>query len=235
MSDTTKSKPDNFVIVIGRQFGSGGRTIGKLIAGKLGIEYYDTELIKKAAEAEGVSPSILEDHDEKKPSVLKALLQGAYGIADNFHTIPLSGENFYTIQCRIIKDLCKKSSCVIVGRNADFILRHNPNMVSVFLHSPLEHRAKRIVARNEAESLEQAVELANRHDRRRESYYNFYRGEKKWGVADNYHLCFDTSRLDNDTIADIVIKSVYSNMQKRGLSLGDNREESPGNNGRHAF
>lgn len=193
------------MIVIGRQFGSGGRTIGKLVASKLGIEYYDTRLISKAAQKEGVSPEIFKNHDEKKPSVLKAILQGAYGIADNFHTVPLSGERIYRVQSNLIKDLCKKGSCVIVGRNADFILRNHPKLLSVFLHSPLELRASKIVERGEADTIEEALELAKRHDRRRESYYNFYTGEKKWGVADNYHLSLDTSCLDNESVAEIII------------------------------
>ena len=196
---------DNFVIVIGREFGSGGRTIGKLLASRLGIDYYDTELLKKAAESEGVNPEIFKDHDEKKPSVLKVLLQGAYGIADNFHTVPFSGVSMYNSQCKVIKDLCKKGSCVIVGRSADHILRDHPKMISVFLHSPLEERARRIVERGEASSLDEACEIARQHDRRRESYYNFYTGEKNWGVASNYHLSLDTSKFDNDTIVEIIL------------------------------
>lgn len=195
----------NFVIVIGRQFGSGGRTIGKLIADNLGIDYYDTELLQKAAEAEGVSPVIFKDHDEKKPSVLKTLLQGAYGIADNFHTVPLSGEQTYRIQSKIIKDLTKKGSCVIVGRNADFLLRNHPRLLSVFLHSPIEKRAQRIVDRGETDNIDAAIDKARQHDRRRESYYNYYTGEKKWGVASNYHLSLDTSCLSNEKVAEIIL------------------------------
>lgn len=198
--------PDNFVIVIGRQFGSGGRSIGKKIASLLGIGYYDTEILKKAAESVGVRAEFLKDHDEKKPaSLFKALLQGAYGIADNFHTVPISSERVYNIQSQIIKDICSKGSCVIVGRNADFILRNHPHLMSVFLHAPLEHRAQQTLERKEASSLEEAMSLANQHDKRRESFYNFYTGDKKWGVANNYDLCLDTSRLDFDTVADTII------------------------------
>lgn len=199
------SSEGNFVIVIGRQFGSGGRTIGKLIANRLGIDYYDSELLTKAAEAEGLSPEIFKDHDERKPSVLKSILQGAYGIADNFHTVPLSGERIYKAQTKVIKDLCKKGSCVIVGRNADFILRNHPNLLSIFLHSPLTQRVKRIMQRKEALTEEEASEMARRHDKRRESYYNFYTGEKKWGEADNYHLSLDTSCMGNEDIVDLII------------------------------
>ena len=209
---------ENFVIVIGREFGSGGRTIGKLIATRLGIDYYDTELLKKVAESQGVNPEIFKDHDEKKPSVLKVLLQGAYGIADNFHTVPFSGVSMYNSQCKVIKDLCKKRSCVIVGRGADFILRDHPKMISVFLHSPLERRAERIVKRGEAASLEEACEIAKQHDKRRESYYNFYTGEKKWGVASNYHLSLDTSCLDNESVVEILLNLVNKKITNNGES-----------------
>ena len=196
---------ESFVIVIGRQFGSGGRTIGKILAEKLGIAYYDNELIDKTAAAEGINPEIFKLHDEKKPSVLKALLQGAYGIADNFHSLPLSSERIYSLQSKLIKDICKIGSCVIVGRNADYILRENKNVLSVFFHSPLEARARRIVERGEAKSLEEAMEMALQRDKKREAYYNFYTGDKKWGVASNYHLCLDTSDLDSEKIADCII------------------------------
>ena len=197
--------PSNFVIVIGRQFGSGGRTIGKIIARRLGIGYYDTELLKIAARSEGVSPEVFKDHDEKKPSVLKAILQGAYGIADNFHNVPLSGVNTYNTQCKVIKDICSRGSCVIVGRNADCVMRNHPFLLSVFLHAPIEHRTARIMERDEAKTKEAATEMALQNDKRRESYYNFYTGEKKWGVAGNYDLCLDTSRLDNESVASIII------------------------------
>ena len=205
-SGSTSEMPDNYVIVIGRQFGSGGRTIGKLLANRLGIAYYDTELLKMAARTEGVRPEVFKDHDEKKPSVLKALLQGAYGIADNFHSVPLSGVNTYNTQCKVIKEICKKGPCVIVGRNADFIMRNHPHLLSVFLHAPIEHRVARIMERHEATSKEEAIEMANRNDKRREGYYNFYTGEKKWGQSSNYHLCLDTSCCDNETIADIILQ-----------------------------
>ena len=197
--------PENFVIVIGRQFGSGGRTVGKLIASKLGIGYYDSELVRRAAESVGIDPQIFKEHEEKRPNIFKTLLQGLYGIADNFHTVPLSSERIYRLQAQVIQDICKKGSCVIVGRNADFILRSHPKLLSVFLHAPISHRVKRILNRREAISEEEAVNIAEKHDRRREAYYNFYTGENKWGVASNYHLSLDTSNLGDEAIAHTII------------------------------
>lgn len=222
--------PENFVIVIGRQFGSGGRTIGKLIAARLGIDYYDTELLKKAAETEGLSPEIFRERDEKKPSVLKVLLQGAYGIADNFHTVPLSSERTYSVQSQVIKDLCRKGSCVIVGRNADYILRNHTHMLSVFLHAPIELRAERILKRKEAYTKDEAIELARQHDKRRESYYNFFTGDKKWGTAQNYHLSLNTSFLNNDKVADLIIEVAKEKFSRSAVCRSaSGGEESPGN------
>ena len=207
--------PADAVIVIGRQFGSGGRTIGKLIAGKLGIKYYDTEVFAKAALRIGLHPDIFKEHDEKKPSPLRALMQGAFGIADNFHTVPLNGEQIYEEQSKVIRDLCKKGPCVIVGRTADCILRDNQNLFSVFLHSPLEYRVRNICKRNEATDEIQAREKAIRSDKKRESYYNFYCGEKKWGEASNYHLCIDTSGVEPEEVASLIISAFMYKIKSR--------------------
>lgn len=181
---------------------------------RLGIEYYDSEIIKKSAGKEGLNPEIFRDMEEKKPSMLKALLQGAYGIADNFHATPLSEERVYKMQSKVIKDLCKKGSCVIVGRNADYILRHHPNLISIFLHSPIEKRVERIMKRKEASSETEALDLARKNDKRRESFYNFYTGDKKWGLSDNYHLSIDTSVMDAEGVVNLIISFINGKRQK---------------------
>lgn len=196
--------------MIGRQFGSGGRTIGKIVASRLGLDYYDSEITSEAARSIGVDIKFFEKHDEQKPSPFRTILQGAYGIPDNFHSVPLTAERVYEAQCQVIREFAAKGSCVIVGRNADFILRDHPNLFSVFLHSPIERRIKRILDRKEAATQEEAIELARQHDKRRERYYNFYSGDRKWGLADNYHLCLDTSLLNNESTADLIISVVKS-------------------------
>lgn len=201
-----QNKPSsNFVIVIGREFGSGGRHIGKKIAEILSIPYYDSQLLDQAAEAEGLNPNFFRKHEEKRPNILKLLLQGAYGIADNFHTLPVSSEKIYNLQSKLIRKVSADNSCVIVGRNADFILKNHPQLLSVFLHAPESHRVQRILKRMEAADEEKALALLRQHDRRRESFYNYYTGDKKWGQANNYHLCLDTSLIDDDTIIDTII------------------------------
>ncbi|MCH5237174.1 MAG: cytidylate kinase-like family protein [Muribaculaceae bacterium] len=201
---------DNCIIVIGRQFGSGGRRIGRLVAASLGFDYYDSELLSQAAESLGFDKDIFLKHDERKPSTLRTVMQGLYGIADNFHPVSLGGERIYAEQRRIIQEICKDRSCVIVGRTADYILRKHPALFSVFLHSPLEKRAQVVLKRGEAATLKEAMELARTRDKERESYYNYFTGEGKWGKAANYHLSIETSALDDDTIAELILTAVKS-------------------------
>ena len=217
--------PDDLVIVIGRTFGSGGRTIGRLVAEKLDIDYYDSELFRHAAERVGMHPEIFREHDEKRPSALRTLLQGAFGIADNFHSVPLDGEMIYEEQANVIRDLCRKGPCVIVGRTADYILRKHPHLVSVFLHSSLPHRCAKILQRGETSTAEEAEEMARKRDRKREAYYNYYTGNNNWGRASNYHLCIDTSGIDEDQVAQAIIDYSARKFNSKSLSPPSNPGE----------
>lgn len=207
-----QSPPDgrraDTVIVIGRHFGSGARRIGRLVAKMLGIDYYDSELLARAAGAIGVRPEIFMEHDERKPSTLRTILQGAYGIPDNFHSVGFTGEGIYREQSRVIREVSRKGSCVIVGRTADVILKDHPGLFSVFLHAPIKERAMHIVERGEAASLEDAAEMASRRDREREAYYNYYSGDRKWGEASNYHLSIDTSGMDDEAAASLIVAMI---------------------------
>lgn len=211
---TAPLSPTSPIIVIGRQFGSGGRKIGKLVADKIGYPYYDKELLSEVALSLGFSKSIFAENDEKKPSPFRSLLQGIYGIADNFHDTSLCGERLYHEQSKVIRRLCEEKGCVIVGRTADYVLRDHPGLVSVFLHSPIERRAEEIVNRGDASHMQEACEMAKKQDRDRESYYNYYTG-KQWGSASNYHLTIDASSVDADTIADIIIAYAKKKLTRR--------------------
>lgn len=195
------------VVVIGRLFGSGGRHIGRMLAERLGFKYYDKELLSEAAESLGFSNEIFAACDERRPSPMRALLQGLYGIADNFHDTSLSGERLYDEQSQTIRRICDKGPSVIVGRTADYVMRNHPGLVSVFLHSPIGHRAQAIVDRGDASSIEEATELARRRDSDREDYYNYYTG-RKWGSAANYHLSIDASSMPVDDVVEIIAKYV---------------------------
>ncbi len=202
---TAGTKRFPLVIVIGRQFGSGGRRIGKILAEKLNCDYFDKELLSQAAESMGYAKEVFAAHDERKPSAFRTLLQGVYGIADNFHDISMSGERLYGQQSKVIREICNDKPCVIVGRTADYILRHHPGLLSVFLHSPLEKRAKDIVARGDSASEQEAIDMARKMDRDRESYYNYYTCAQNWGRADNYDITIDSSSLSGDEVAELIL------------------------------
>ena len=212
-----KEKPEDnrIVIVIGRQFGSGGRSIGKLVAKKLGIRYYDSELLNKCAEMSGYSKHIFSEHDEKAPTPLRSLLQGAFGLADNFHDVSICSERIYSEQSKTIRDICRRESCVIVGRTADYIMRDHPGLISVFLHSPLEKRARDLVSRGEAYDLGEAIEKAKKQDKYRESYYNFYTGGNNWGKANNYGITIDSSLTGHEGAAEIIVAFTQSKIKRQ--------------------
>lgn len=207
-----KQNPVPVAIVIGRQFGSGGRVIGRLVASHLGIPYYDKELLSEAAQKMGFAPEVFAKADEKPPSPLRSLLQGFYGVADNFHTGSYYGEGLYRAQSEVIRELAANQSCVFVGRTADYVLRDHPGLVSVFLHAPSDWRAARIVERCESTDHQQAKDMARRNDRNRENFYNYFTG-RHWGRASNYHLSIDSSLFPAETVADMIVKFAQKRLE----------------------
>ena len=194
------NKEKKFLIVIGRQFGSGGRRIGKEIADRLGIAYYDRKLITEAAHRMGYAPEIFERADEKRPSFLRSLLHLNYGATSSFSPeSDMSSEGIYKAQSSVIKEICSKESCVIVGRTADYVMRDHPNMISIFLHAPMKTRIQNVMAKENIFDSDQAEDLIRKQDREREAYYNYFTN-RHWGRADNYHLSVDSSRFDADKI-----------------------------------
>lgn len=194
---------DKKIIVIGRQYGGGGRKIGQAVAKLLKIPYYDKVIISKVAAHYGYDPAILLNADEKKPSLFGSLIPGKYGIIDNYATSPISKESLYEAQTHIIRQICEEGSCVIVGRTADYIMREHPGLVSVFIHAPLKWRAKNLVSRGEAKDETDGMYKAKKADSDRQGYYNYFTG-RNWGVANNYHLTIDGSQFDTDEIASII-------------------------------
>lgn len=205
MKSSGQEEKDNFLIVIGRQYGSGGRRIGRMLAKELGISYYDKSLLSVAAGRLGYNPRIFERKDERPPSFLRSLLSFNYGAPTaNISEAPMSDEKLYESQSQVIKDICARESCVIVGRTADYIMRDHGRMVSLFVHAPADVRARALVERGEASEPKEALELAARHDKGRESYYNYYTNRNAWGHAHNYSFSFDSSRLSDAMILQAV-------------------------------
>ncbi|MDE6329562.1 MAG: cytidylate kinase-like family protein [Muribaculaceae bacterium] len=195
--------PSDLIIVVGRQFGSGGRRLGTALAREFGLEYYDKEVLSEAASQFGYTPDVFARYDEKRPSALRSLLSNTFGIAEAYDTSSLSSESIYNIQSQVIRKLASRSGCVFVGRSADYILRDHPHLVSIFLHAPVEKRVEAIIKRGDADSLERGEELARRFDRKREDFYNYFTG-RAWGRSDNYHLSLDASLLDDDGVVRVI-------------------------------
>lgn len=198
-------KSSEFVIVVGRQFGSGGRKLGHKLAAELGLPYYDKEVLSEAAKSFGYSPEIFAQYDEKRPSALRSLLSHTFGVTDSFYTqSSLTSENIYDRQSRVIRSLAENGGGIFVGRSSDYILRDHPNLISIFLHAPLEWRGEQVAKRGDAENKEKGKELARRIDKMRHDFYNYFTG-RNWGHSDNYHLSVDSSLFDEDSLAEIIL------------------------------
>lgn len=184
----------NMIITIGRQYGSGGREIGKKLAEKLGYAYYDTEILEHAAKSSGLSKEILSRYDECLTDNWLNLSVGMNGGADTSKLpVPMRAE---IAQFEAIREIGKKGSAVIVGRCADYVLREQDNVFSVFIYARMEQRISRVAKRNGI-SVEEAKKRIKNTDKKRMAYYNYYT-DKSWGKNGNYHLCLDSGFLGID-------------------------------------
>ena len=188
------------IIVIGRQFGSGGKLVAETIGRILDIPVYDKELIAKAAEESGFSKELFRKSDEKRNlfSISSFFSSGRFGPGDNY----VGDNELFKIQSKVIQGIAEEGSAVFVGRCADYILRETDRL-SVFITAPLEDRIRRVCGRmgtdrNEASSMIQKV------DRSRAASYNFF-SFGDWGVASNYDLCVDSSILGIEKTAEMII------------------------------
>ena len=196
---------DNLIITIGRQFGSGGREVGRIVAELLGINYYDKELILEASKASGLCTECFERVDEKAPNrFLNALSMGWLSGASGMPADGWSDDMIFRVQADVIRDIADKHSAVIVGRCADYILREHPGCVSVFIHANETDCARRIMMRNNGVSMIEARTLAQKRNKIRASYYNFYT-DKVWGDGASYDLCINSSVLSSQAIAELIV------------------------------
>ncbi|MBE5939856.1 MAG: cytidylate kinase-like family protein [Lachnospiraceae bacterium] len=195
----------NIIITIGRELGSGGREIGKIVAEKLDIAYYDKELLSIVAKESGFCEEFIEQHEEAPTkSFIYSLVMGMSGYANGtaYNNIPLE-QKVFLAQFDAIKKLADEQSCVIVGRCADYALEEKENVFSVFIHAPKEYRVAKVAANNNI-SVNEATDIVNKTDKKRASYYNYYTN-KKWGASASYNMCIDGSILDKEQIADIIV------------------------------
>lgn len=186
----------NRVITISREFGSGGRTIGRIVAEKIGIPCYDAELIQKIAEESGYTADYIKEEGEYAPS-------GFLSTVFSNRSMGLTNQDkIWNIQSRVIEELAEKESCVIIGRCADYILRDKADCLKVFIHAGMEKRAERIV-KEYGEREESPEQRLREKDKRRAAYHRFYT-DMKWGHAQNYHLCLDSGELGTEKCVDII-------------------------------
>ena len=202
-------KNKNYAIAIGRQFGSGGREVGQRVAQLLDINYFDKQLLLEASKASGINQEMFEAADERTPKFFPSLwplnlaMAGSTFIGDT----PMSDDSIYNAQCQVMKDLVDRKPCVIVGRTADYVLREYCPVISVFLHAPIDDRVNRIMARGDCDTREAAEKRADKANKLRAEYYNFYT-DKLWGHADSYDLCIDSSLLGIEGTAQFIVEFV---------------------------
>ena len=190
------------IITISREFGSGGRTIGRLVAEKLGIPFYDKGLVDQVALESGFAPKFVEENGEHAPGSSRLAYafaaQGVPGVMNGLST----ADFLWNIQCSVILQLAEKGPCVIVGRNADYILKDRPDILHAFIHADMDFRADRIV-RLYGESEKSPDARLNEKDKRRRVNYHHYTGQT-WGMADNYDICLNSSVIGIEKCADII-------------------------------
>ena len=187
---------ERVIITIARHYGSGGKTIGQMLAKELGINCYDREILRMASDDSGIAEGLFGQADEKmKNSPLRKIIKNIYGgqlippDSDEF----VSDDNLFNYQAKVIRELAEQESCVIIGRCADFVLKDNPNVVSVFVHANEEFsllRAKEGIGLSDKE----VEKFISKTDKNRGEYHKYHTG-REWNDARNYDLCLDSSKL----------------------------------------
>ena len=199
----------NTIITIGRQFGSGGREIGYMVADKLGIKLYDKEMLQRAAQDSGICEELFESHDEKPSnSFLYSLVMDTYSMGysgSTYNDMPINHKIFLA-QFDAIKKIANEGPGILVGRCADYALEGYPNLLSVFIHADLDARIKRIAKKYDLTDAK-AKDLIIKTNKKRASYYNYYT-DKRWGDVDSYDVCLDSSVLGLEGTAEAIIKLI---------------------------
>lgn len=201
----------SIVITIGRQFGSGGRDVGQMIAKELNIPFYNKELVDMAASKGNISAEAVKHVDEKATSsFLYSLVSGNYSLtgAPVYYEMPVN-DKLFIAQSEVIKELAAKGPCVIVGRCADYVLRdeENVDVCSVFVYASLEHRIARVMASFPELSTAKAKDRIVKTDKQRRTYYDYY-SDGTWGAMNNYDICLNTEVLGIEGAANMVIQYV---------------------------
>ena len=214
---TSMNNNDNLIISVGRQLGSGGRTIAKMLADEFGCKFYDREVLNLAAKESGFSEEFFEKNDERKGFLDQIFHMHVPFISDSsFYDNGLSQENLFRLQSDAIHKAAAESPCVFVGRCADYVLREHRNMVTVFVTADIDERITNVCHRRNC-SPDEARKLIESREDTRSSYYNYYTG-KRWGDSSSYDLCVNSSLLGlegtKNFIADFVRRVQASTKSK---------------------
>ena len=197
------------IITIGRQYGSGGRYVATLLADRLGIPYYDKQLLAEISKDSGICKELLEEHDEKKSrSFLLSMMSGTQPYGENssmYMDMPMN-HRIFLAQFDTIRRIASEGPCVIVGRCADYVLRDEENVLNVFIKASQEERIRRVVKYYGVDPLK-AEEMLKKADKQRASYYNYY-ATNTWGDVNNYDLCLDTGTLGIEGAVEMIARAV---------------------------
>ena len=205
------------IITISREFGSGGHSIGKSVADKLGISFYDKELLEQIAKETEFSKDFIEETDENSSAKNSLLFNLVINRSLNVRTEPLPADTIYFAQNKIIKELADRESCVIVGRCSDYILRDREDCLNVFIYSDIEKREKRVLERY-GESEKPIRKRILDKDSRRKIYYSHYT-DRPWGIPQNNDVCLDSGRLGEKICVDTII-SIFNDWESGDMENG---------------
>ncbi len=201
---------DHFVVTIAREYGAGGSSIASLLAEQLGVPYYERKLLRMASDVSGINESLFGEVDERlgKHELIRAANKVYVGEvlppdSDNF----TSTQNLFNFQAKIIKELAETSSCIIVGRCADFLLSDKPYVLRVFLHASLENRVARMAAYTPTLSEADIVRQIKTEDKRRAEYYKYYTNDD-WRDAAHYDISIDSGKLGDEGCVEIIKKAI---------------------------
>lgn len=199
----------NVIISVGRQLGSGGHVVAKMLAAEFGCKFYDREVLNLAAKESGFSEEFFERNDERKGFLSSVFHMHVPFISDNtFYSNGLSQENLFKLQSDAMRKAADGSSCVFVGRCADYVLREYKNLVSVFITADLDERIAQVCKRHGC-TADEARKIIESGESARASFYNYYTG-KIWGHSSSYDLCINSSRLGFEGTKELVARFVRS-------------------------
>lgn len=190
------------IITVNRQYGSNGRHIGKVLADKMGVHFYDKDLLKLVQENCDIPYDELVKVDERAANKWRYPIEDAFQMQGKYRYEPMN-DVLFNEESKLIEELAAKESCVIVGRCSNYLLKDNPDHISVFIYAPMEERVKTVMERSDIEKKDAEL-LVRRIDKERKYYYNYHTDES-WEDMTQYDLCIDSSRFTTEQIVDMIM------------------------------